>query len=237
MNTAVTRRLTAICDEHGLGGTQRAQLERLLVILAQDEHAPSTVRDPASAVDVHIADSLSALSLGCVAGASTIADLGSGGGFPGLPLAAALPGARVAAVESSARKAAYIETARASAGIANAHVLNLRVEAWLQGAGSHDVVCARALAPLGVLCEWAAPLLRLGGALVAWKGAREPEEEAVAAAASAELGLQLAEVVRTTPYPASRDRHLYIYLKVGETPARFPRKAGMARKRQLGASS
>ncbi|GAC1439961.1 MAG: 16S rRNA (guanine(527)-N(7))-methyltransferase RsmG [Solirubrobacteraceae bacterium] len=237
MNEAVTKRLTAICNAAGLQGVQRAQLERLLAVLAADDHAPTTVRDPALAVDVHLADSLSALGLEAVRRSRRIADIGSGAGFPALPLAIALPTARVVAVEAAARKAAYIEQARDAAEIGNAVVVRARAEDWAEGVSQHDLVCARAVAPLGVICEYAAPLLVPGGAVVVWKGAKESEEEEVAGRAANELGLEHAETVRTRPYPGSRHHHLYVYLKVGVTPSRFPRKAGMARKRQLGASS
>ena len=84
-----------------------------------------------------------------------------------------------------------------------------------------------------MLCEYAAPLLEAGGSLVAWKGARDPSEEADGAAAAAEVGLELVEVRPVTPYRGSRDRHLYLYSKVRPTPNRYPRRPGMARKRPI----
>jgi 16S rRNA (guanine527-N7)-methyltransferase len=69
---------------------------------------------------------------------------------------------------------------------------------------------------------------------VAWKGRRDPEEEDAGDAAAAELGLRAAEVLPVTPYPGSQHRHLHVFSKVSETPARFPRRAGMASKRPLG---
>ena len=84
--------------------------------------------------------------------ARAIADLGSGAGFPGPPLAVALP-ARGALVESAARKCAFIERAVAAAGIANAEVVAARAEEWRDGIGTRDLVTARALAPLAVLAS------------------------------------------------------------------------------------
>src|SRR5437588_222540 len=81
--------------------------------------------------------------------------------------------------------------AAARAGLRNAVAVPRRAEEWPEGIGRHDLVTARALAPLGVVAEWGAPLLADGGALVAWKGRRDPEEEAMAAVAAAELGLDL----------------------------------------------
>jgi len=94
-------------------------------------------------------------------------------------------------------------------------------------------VTARALASMPVLLEYAAPLLRQGGALVAWKGARDPDEERSAERAAREVGMQRGDVVPVTPYEGSRNRHLHLYLKVRKTPDRFPRRPGVAAKRPL----
>jgi 16S rRNA (guanine527-N7)-methyltransferase len=95
-------------------------------------------------------------------------------------------------------------------------------------------VAARALAPLAVVAEYAAPLLRRGGTLVAWKGRRDAAEEGAAQGAAAELGLAPAVVHRVRPFAAARDRHLHEFTKVAPTPPRYPRRPGAARKRPLG---
>ncbi len=99
--------------------------------------------------------------------------------------------------------------------------------------GTNDVVLARALAPATVVVEYAAPLLRLEGALVEWRGRREAEAERLGLAAAGQLGLELVEIRRVEPYVGARDHHLHIYLKKLETPSGFPRRPGMARKRPL----
>jgi 16S rRNA (guanine527-N7)-methyltransferase len=98
-------------------------------------------------------------------------------------------------------------------------------------------VTARALAPLAVLAEYAAPLLREGGVLVAWKGRRDAQEERDAAAAAEELGLAVEEIRPVRPYPEAEHRHLHLLRKVAPTPDRFPRRPGIARKRPLGAGT
>jgi 16S rRNA (guanine527-N7)-methyltransferase len=122
-------------------------------------------------------------------------------------------------------------------GLANVDVVHARAEDWPAGIGAHDLVTARALAPLNVLVEYAAPLLADSGALVAWKGRRDPAEEADGTAAAEQLGMHLREVRRVEPFADVRDRHLYLYLKVRPTPNRYPRRPGMARKRPLTAST
>jgi 16S rRNA (guanine527-N7)-methyltransferase len=120
-----------------------------------------------------------------------------------------------------------------AAGLANVGVVHARAEEWPEGLGACDLVTARALAALPVLAEYAAPLLREGGSLVAWKGRRDPGDEADGAAAARELGLEVVEVRRVEPWPGARDRHLHLMSKVGQTPARYPRRPGMAAKRPL----
>jgi 16S rRNA (guanine527-N7)-methyltransferase len=182
----------------------------------------------------HVADSLVALDLAPVRRATTIADLGSGPGFPGLPLAIALPGAAVALVESSSRKCSFLRTASAVAETANVTVVPARAEEWDAGLGRCDLIVVRALAPLAVVVEYAAPLLCLGGSLVAWRGRRDPDDESAGVRAAQELGLELVGVEPVVPFAGALHRHLHALVKVGATPGRFPRRPGMARKRPLG---
>jgi 16S rRNA (guanine527-N7)-methyltransferase len=167
--------------------------------------------------------------------ATRIADLGAGAGFPGLPLAIALPEVHVDLIESSRRKCEVIERLAAAAAIGNARVVCARAEDWASGEGrdAYGAVCVRAVAPLPVLVEYAAPLLADGGILVAWKGARDQDEEVRGEDAARTVGLEPLEVRAVEPYPGSRNRHLHLYRKLRPTPDRYPRRAGMAAKRPL----
>jgi 16S rRNA (guanine527-N7)-methyltransferase len=122
-----------------------------------------------------------------------------------------------------------------AAGIPNARAIPERAEDWAgaEGREAYDAVTARALAPLAVIAEYAAPLLRDGGVLVAWKGSRDEEEERRGAAAAEQLGLSAPEVMRVEPFEGAANRHLHVLEKVGPTPERFPRRPGMASKRPL----
>jgi 16S rRNA (guanine527-N7)-methyltransferase len=224
-------RLAALGERHGLERAAAERLAALLELVRDDPAAPTTVRDPAAAVDVHVADSLVALDLPAVRSAATLADLGAGAGFPGLPLAVALPGARVSLVESSSRKCRFLRRAAEIAGAGNAEVVCERAESW--AARDLDVVCGRAVAPLAVLVEYAAPLLAIGGTFVAWKGTPEARELRDGSAAAARLGLEVGEVVAVRPFAAAQRHSLHLYSKVSETPAGYPRRPGMARKRPL----
>ena len=227
-------RLAELAARHDLAPAQLASLRRILEIIATDPMAPTAVRDPALAVDVHVADSLSALELPCVADAIAIADVGSGAGFPGVVLACALVRADVALVESAARRCAFLERLCEDAGISGTRVVHARVEEWREGFATRDLVVARAVAALAVICEYAAPLLRVGGSLVAWKGAAPAAEADAGARAADALGLEAREVVRSEPYAGSVAHHLHVYRKVRETPAGYPRRPGVAVRRPLG---
>jgi 16S rRNA (guanine527-N7)-methyltransferase len=233
----VSRRLEQLAARHGLAPDAVAALARLLELLHADPAAPTTVRDPAAAVDAHVADALVALELDRVRAARRVADLGAGAGFPGLVLAAALPDAAVALVEAHGRKCAFLTRAAEEMGLANVEIVAERAESWPDGVGSRDLVTARAVAPLAVLVEYAAPLLALDGALVAWKGRRDADEERHGVAAAAATGLELCEVRPVRPWNGADHLHLHVYVKVASTPNRYPRRPGMASKRPLRAST
>jgi 16S rRNA (guanine527-N7)-methyltransferase len=229
----VDERVRELTRRYGLAPRARAQLTAFLRALAADDRAPTTVRQPEEAIDVHLADSLVALEVDFIRSAKRLVDIGTGAGFPGLALAVALPRSEVWLVESQTKKCQFLRRTIAAAGTDNALVVERRAEEWPEGLGAHDAVLARALAPSPVVLEYAAPLLARGGALVDWRGRRDAEEEEAALAAAGQLGLQLVAIRSVHPFEGARDRHLHIYLKVQETPDRFPRRAGMARKRPL----
>lgn len=233
----VHTRLAALVAEHRLPPAAVRQLATILDLVATEPTSITAIRDPARAVEAHVADSLAGLAVAPLRSARTLADLGAGGGFPGLVLAAALPEARVALVESVAKKCAFLTRAAEAAGLPNVTVVNARAEEWDAGRDAHDVVTARAVAPLNVILEYAAPLLAVGGSVVAWKGRRDPTEELDGAVAAARLGLSPPATLAVPPRPGADERHLYLSSKVTQTPPAYPRRAGMARKRPIRASS
>ena len=222
-------KLSDVAPAHAVGA-----LGRILELQATDPTASTTVKHVPDAVGVHVADALVALKLPYVAAATRIADLGSGAGWPGLALAAALPAAHVWLVESQVRHCRYLEKAVEIGPLENVTVVNARAEGWPEGIGIHDLVTARAVGALPVILEYAAPLLAEGGHFVAWKGA-VPESERSAGLAAAEiLGLEPLPVIQVAPFPGARDHTLHPFRKIAPTPERFPRRPGMATKRPLG---
>jgi len=230
-------RVAELARRHALPPRARSQMVAILETLAADDRAPTTVRQPGQAIDIHIADSLAALEVDLLRSAKYVADIGAGPGFPGLPVAVALPGSEVRLVESQSRKCQFLRRLIAAAGIDNARVVERRAEEWHEGLGAHQAVLARALAPAPVVLEYAAPLLECGGVVVDWRGRRDAAEEEAALVAASQLGLELMEVRRTRPFEGALNHHLHVYRKAQDTPERFPRRAGAARRRPIAGSN
>ena len=143
-------------------------------------------------------------------------------------------------MEAAGRKTAVMDRLIQAASIPNARSVTARAEDLARvpaalggGRDAYDAVTARAVGPLAVLVEYAAPLLRDAGVLVAWKGERDAAEEAAGAAAARAVGMAVEEVLPVKPYRSSENRHLHVFRKTSPTPDRFPRRAGMARKHPL----
>jgi 16S rRNA (guanine527-N7)-methyltransferase len=227
--------LDALARRYELSDWARERLGRLLIVLVEDPLAPTAVREPLRVLDDHLADALVALELESVRAARTVADIGSGAGVPGLPLAISLDEAEVSLVEAAGRKCAFLRGVVDELGLSRVSVVHARAEELAaQSPGAFDLVTVRAVASLAVIAEYAAPLLKLGGALVAWRGARDPQAELEGQRAAVELGLTVSPPLAVSPYSRAQHRHLHLMSKVGDTPVRFPRRPGMASKRPLG---
>ncbi len=226
--------LVGLAERYSLSPAQREQLAAVLGAIERDPRAPTSVREPERALEVHLADSLVAVELPELKTAEALVDIGSGAGMPGVVLAVALPSCQVSLLESQSRKCAFLEDLLGAAGVPNAAVVCARAEQWPPGRERHDVACARALGVQALVLEYAAPLLKVGGVLVDWRGRRDPEEEQAAVRAGELLGLERRAIVAVTPYPRATDLHLHVWAKLEPTSERFPRRPGIARKRPLG---
>lgn len=232
---SVQDRCVELAGAYRLPPGSAERLYELLGLLEREPSSVTSVRDPARAVEIHLADSLTGLEIDAIRRAPRIADLGAGGGFPGLVLAIALPAARVTMVESVGGKARFIARTAEALGLQNVDVVASRAEE-LAPRDLFDAVTARALGPLPLVLEYAAPILARGGTVVAWKGEREEAEAQAGRVAARELGLS-EPVWRPAPagsVKGAEHRHLVTAEKLEPTPDRFPRRPGAARKRPLG---
>jgi 16S rRNA (guanine527-N7)-methyltransferase len=187
----------------------------------------------------HVLDSLSCSLFPAVGEARRILDVGSGAGLPGVPLKILNPGTSLAVVEATAKKARFIERAGQALGLKDVVVLNRRAEEVgvdPMHRASYDVVTARAVASLPVLAEYCLPLLRTGGHVIAMKGDPPEEEMRQGERAALVLGARVSEVVPVSRIAEleQKSRCLVVMEKISETPAKYPRKPGIARKKPLG---
>lgn len=207
----------------------------------------TAITDPDAVQLRHFADSLSVVPLvdryvhdigGDVAMLSTVrlVDVGTGGGFPGLPLAIVRPRIAVTLLDATAKKIAFLRRVADDLGLTNVTALALRAEEAGHDPtlrGQADIVTARAVARLAVLAEYCLPLLRPGGWLIALKAGDLADELAEGTRALAPLGGTLREVT-PVPLPELPGHVLVRVEKTGETPAAYPRRPGVPAKRPLG---
>ena len=186
----------------------------------------TAIRDPAKVAVAHVIDSLTALPVLREGRVDRLVDLGSGGGFPGLPLAIALPATNALLAESIGKKARFLRTVIDALGLAGpVETYAGRAESLARDARQRErwpAVTARAVATLPELVELAFPLLQPGGVLIAWKRGEIGSELAQARRAIAALGGGTLEsrVVQAT---SLADHRLVVVSKEGATPERFPR--------------
>jgi len=196
-------------------------------------------RDPGKIVVEHLCDSLSCLLIGDLWSSRSVIDVGTGGGLPGVPLAISHPELRVTLLEATEKKVRFLDYTREKLGLQNLDLIQGRVEDEGKKAAyreNFDLAVARALAELSVVVEYCAPLVRVGGKILAMKGRLTEEELSRGVAASHELGAEVCEV-REVKYRAElpqKERRLVVFEKILATPEKFPRRVGLAKKRSLG---
>ena len=196
----------------------------------------SGIHAPEKIAREHVLDSLTALPLLRRAGVTEFLDLGSGGGYPGLPLAVALPAERALLVESTGKKARFLEAAVAALGVADrVAVAATRAESLAadpRHRGRWQAVVSRAVTDLTELAELALPLLATGGLLVAWKRRPLDDELSHAEGAVGYLGGRVAACEAVT-VPGLEDHVLAVVEKIAPTPLEFPRDPAARRRRPL----
>jgi 16S rRNA (guanine527-N7)-methyltransferase len=163
-------------------------------------------------------------------------DVGSGAGFPGLPLKIYCTRLRMVLLEATAKKVSFLEHVVSHLGLEDVQPLWGRAEEVAhdpEHRESYDLVLARAVAELPVLAEYMLPLCRPGGRVVAQKGRSAQEETQTAAHAISLLGGRLRKVVPVELQGLAESRHLVVIDKVARTPHRYPRRPGIPAKRPL----
>ncbi len=195
------------------------------------------ITDPAEIAVKHFLDSLSVYPLlPPLPLDAALIDIGTGPGFPGLPIKIVRPELRLSLVESVGKKTAFLHHIVESLGLHDVKVITARAEDVGRQADHrerYDVAVARAVTAMQILAEYTLPLLKIGGRVIAQKGQSPAKEVDAADRAIKLLGGQL-EAIRavTVPY-LSAERHVVCLRKVSPTPKQFPRRSGLPAKRPL----
>jgi 16S rRNA (guanine527-N7)-methyltransferase len=196
----------------------------------------TAIREPAAIQRRHFLDALTCATVTGDLDGCSLVDVGTGAGFPGLPLKILYPQLRLTLVESIVKKTRFLQAVVRELGLSDVHIVAERAEVLGQQTayrGQYDWAVARAVAEMRVLAEYLLPLCRVGGYALAQKGENAPSETAAAASAIATLGgappelhaIQLPDVVET--------HYLVVIKKTAETPAFYPRRPGIPAKRPL----
>lgn len=215
------------------------QLEKMAAYFALIEEANrsfnlTSVEGPHEAAIRHFADSLAPPALSLLQPGWRVIDVGTGAGFPGIPLAILREDLHITLLDSNNKKTHFVEAAALKLGLKNVRVVTARAEDYARGEGreAFDAALSRAVAPLNVLLEYMLPFVRVGGYALAWKGPSAPDEIAAATNACAILG---GGEMRALPYSLEGHGSFCIVCteKVRPAPPDYPRKAGKPTKSPL----
>lgn len=212
-------------------------VERFVALLLEANARMNLTRvvEPGAVARLHLLDSVAALPILDGLAPRRALDLGSGGGVPGIPLAIARPDVRWTLLDSVGRKVEALQTFVAALGLTSADPVADRAEILARHAdhrAAYDLVTARACAALPVLVEYALPFLRIGGSLLAWKGAVADGELRAGAGAAELLGGETPEQ-RLTGIPTLGEHRFVVVRKARPTPSRYPRRPGEPSRRPL----
>lgn len=218
---------------------QLTAFERYLQeLIAWNEQVNLTsITEPAEIITKHFLDSLSVyLVLQDLPPTVSLIDVGSGAGFPGIPLKIALPQLRLTLLEATGKKTAFLQHLLPSLNLNKVAVITARAEE----AGQHpkhrehyEVAVARAVAGLPVLAEYTLPLVKVGGRVIVQKGQDPTAEVQQAAQALRILGGKVQQVMPVTVPGLAAQRHLIVIQKIKATPRQYPRRPGLPAKTPL----
>ncbi|MCI0554747.1 MAG: 16S rRNA (guanine(527)-N(7))-methyltransferase RsmG, partial [Anaerolineae bacterium] len=196
----------------------------------------TAIRDTESIRTKHFLDSFSCVLAWKANPPHRLIDVGTGAGFPGLPLKILYPNLKLTLVESVGKKAMFCQHIVSVLGLEYVQVIKSRAEDVGQDPNhreSYDWAVARAVANLNILSEYLLPLVKLGGTMLAQKGESGPAEANSAGKAIKVLGGELRELIPVQLPGVAEDRYLVLVDKVAATPAKYPRKAGVPSKMPL----
>lgn len=186
--------------------------------------------------DKHFADSLTCILSNKIHNDSKIIDVGTGAGFPGMPLKIYQPDMSVTLLDSLNKRIRFLKEVAKETGLDNIEFLHGRAEDYGQDPDyreKYDIVVSRAVADLPVLLEFCSPFIKTGGYFIAQKGKKYEEEISSAKHAFEVLNLQVEEIKKVVTSDATSDHFLVIIKKIAPTDKKYPRRAGKPIKKPL----
>ena len=196
----------------------------------------TAIKDSESIRTKHFLDSFSCVMAWSANPPHRLVDVGTGAGFPGLPLKILYPSMQVTLIESVGKKAMFCEHIVRMLGLENVQVLKARAEEagqLTEHREKYDYAVARAVANLNVLSEYLLPLVCIGGTMLAQKGESGPAETQSAEKVMKLLGGKLQQIIQVNLPGVADDRYLVVVNKSHATPPKYPRKPGMPMKQPL----
>lgn len=190
----------------------------------------TAITEPEEVKVKHFLDSCSAAEL--LPGGASVLDIGSGAGFPGLPLKIVRPDLTVTLLDSVNKKVAFVSDVVAELKLSGVTAVHARIEDFPHK-GEYDAVVSRAVAELSTLAEYALPFVKIGGAFIAYKSEKAESEAEAAASAITLLGGRIREI-REAFVAAGLTRKLIIIDKIAPTPPKYPRGKNLPRLKPLG---
>ncbi|PVV85252.1 16S rRNA (guanine(527)-N(7))-methyltransferase RsmG [Dehalogenimonas alkenigignens] len=217
---------------------QLEQFERYFQLLAEwnSRINLTSVIEYEAVQSIHFLDSLSIAAAGISLNGRRVIDVGTGAGFPGVPLKIAFPEIELTLLEATGKKAAFLTETAAQLQLKNVAIINARAEdaaCQPEHRERYDLVVARALAPLNVLCELCLPFCALNGRFVAWKKGDITAETDAAGLALRILGGDLRQIVEIDAQILGGERKLIVAAKSSLTPPEYPRRSGLPAKKPL----
>ncbi len=190
----------------------------------------TAITEPEEVKVKHFLDSCSAAEL--LPGGASVLDIGSGAGFPGLPLKIVRPDLTVTLLDSVNKKVAFVSDVVAELKLSGVTAVHARIEDFPHK-GEYDAVVSRAVAELSTLAEYALPFVKIGGAFIAYKSEKAESEAEAAASAITLLGGRIREI-REAFVASGLTRKLIIIDKIAPTPPKYPRGKNLPRLKPLG---
>ena len=212
------------------------QFQKLAELLVEQNKTMNltAITDPDGIAVKHFADSISVLTATEFAENARVLDVGTGAGFPGIPLLIMRPDLDLTMLDSTAKKLKYVANTVEELGL-SANVLHTRAEEAGQSKEyreTFDIVCSRAVAALNVLCEYCLPFVKVGGYFVAMKAAKAQEEIDGAKAAIKLLGGKIMEE-KSFKLSDGGERNIIIIKKISHVPPKYPRVSAQIAKKPL----